>query len=36
MMQQAKRDRVMLHDPAFRCFLHCMFDMFGLVLAPNI
>ncbi|EDV38805.1 Odorant-binding protein 69a [Drosophila ananassae] len=36
MLQQATRDRVMLHDPAFKCFLHCMFDMFGLMDSQNV
>ncbi|XP_017090036.2 general odorant-binding protein 69a [Drosophila bipectinata] len=36
MLHQAQKDRVMLHDPAFKCFLHCMFDMFGLMDSQNV
>ncbi|XP_034137193.1 general odorant-binding protein 69a [Drosophila guanche] len=35
-MLQAKQDQVLPDDPPFKCFLHCMFDMFGLIDSKNV
>ncbi|XP_022225308.2 general odorant-binding protein 69a [Drosophila obscura] len=35
-MIQAQKDQVLPDDPAFKCFLHCMFDMFGLIDSKNV
>ncbi|EDW40324.1 GL25188 [Drosophila persimilis] len=35
-MLQAKKDQVLPDDPAFKCFLHCMFDMLGLIDSHNV
>lgn len=35
-MDQVKREKLLPNDTALNCFLHCMFDMFGLVGTSHI
>nr|XP_017006457.1 general odorant-binding protein 69a [Drosophila takahashii] len=35
-MDQSIRDKVLPRDPEIKCFLHCMFDMFGLIDSQNV
>jgi len=30
-MDHSVKNRMLPNDPLVKCFLHCMFDMFGLV-----
>ncbi|XP_017071606.1 general odorant-binding protein 69a [Drosophila eugracilis] len=35
-MEQSIKKRVLPADPNVNCFLHCMFDMFGLIDSQNV
>ncbi|XP_016934887.3 general odorant-binding protein 69a isoform X1 [Drosophila suzukii] len=35
-MDHSVKNRMLPNDPLVKCFLHCMFDMFGLIDSQNI
>ncbi|XP_016966682.1 general odorant-binding protein 69a [Drosophila biarmipes] len=35
-MDQSIQNRLLPNDPSVKCFLHCMFDMFGLIDSQNV
>ncbi|XP_037720983.1 general odorant-binding protein 69a isoform X2 [Drosophila subpulchrella] len=36
LMDHSVQNRLLPNDPGVKCFLHCMFDMFGLIDSQNI